>query len=89
VTSAIIEALSDAHADGAIDLTALRAKCLAAISAGDGHVAFTVGATLNGKGANQECRMDAAELLAAVNQALRLARGDAVSLTYCDFSQLR
>lgn len=89
MTSAFSDALADAATEGLIDLTTLRQTCLAAIAGGGGMVAFTTQAVLNGKSAQQECRLDAAELLTAVNQAIRQNGGDAVSLTYTDFSGLR
>ena len=89
IPAAFIDALADAGEDGSLDLEALRQKCLAAIGQnGDGTVAFTTRAGLNGKAAEQECRMDASELLVAVNQAIRMNAGTHVSLTYTDFSYL-
>ncbi|HEV7405185.1 MAG TPA: hypothetical protein VGO11_19735 [Chthoniobacteraceae bacterium] len=88
MSDAFIQALADAADDELLDLTDLRAQCLAKILAGGGQIAFTTLAGQNGKSGQQECRMDAAELLAAVNQARRLSAGDAVGLTYSDFSSL-
>lgn len=89
MNSAFINALADAAEEDLINLSELRQQCLAAITAGGGEIAFTTVAGLNGKNAAQECRMDASDLLAAVNQAIRINSGSAVSLTYTDFSQLR
>lgn len=89
MTDAFIQALADAAEDDLFDLDALRVQCIAKIAGGGGEVAFTVNAALNGKAASQECKMDASELLAVVNQAVRLKAGTAVGITYVDFSDLR
>ena len=86
---AFIEALADAHQENLIDLAELRGQCLAQISGGGGEVGFIVNASQNNKTTGQECRMDATELLAAVNRALHLVNGTAVTVTYVDFSCLR
>lgn len=88
MNSAFVEALADAQTDGLIDLSALRLKCVTAIAGGDGTVSFVMRAGLNGKMAEQECRMDTTELLTAVNAALAQANGTAVGITYADFSDL-
>lgn len=88
MNSAFVDALADAAEEGAINLQELRGKCLAAIAAGQGEIAFTSAAGLNGKTAAQECRMDPTQLLGAVNSALRASRGQSVGATYADFSDL-
>jgi hypothetical protein len=92
--NALAQALTDlAAADPpAIDLNALQAQCLAKILAGGGEVAFVVGASQNGKSGNQECRLDASELLVIVNRALSTppndSSGQVVGITYADFSDV-
>lgn len=89
MSDAFIQALADCHEDSLVDLAALRAQCMAKVAAGGGELGFLTSATLNGKMASQIARMDASELLAAVNSALRLVNDTAVSMTYADFSDLR
>ena len=91
--NALAQALADlAAADPpAIDLNGLQAQCVTKIMGGGGQIAFTVGATQNGKSGNQECRLDASELLVIVNRALATPpsdpEGQVVGLTYADFSE--
>lgn len=88
MNDAFSQALADAASEDPplIDLAAERLKCLTTIAAGDGTIGFTIAAALNGKSAQEECRMDVTQYLAAVNQALRLVAGTAVGVSYCDFS---
>lgn len=88
MNAAFVQALADCQEEEAIDLYALRLQCIAKIAAGGGEIAFTTRAGLNGKAAEQEARCDASDLLGAVNQAIRIASGTAVSLTYADFSAM-
>lgn len=83
-----MQALVDMADDGEIDLYAMRTQAMSKISAGGGELAFVSSGTINGKTVNREIRMDAAEMLGAVNKAIRVVNGKAVSVTYSDFSSL-
>lgn len=89
MTDEFPQALADAASEGLIDLAALRAQCLAAITAGQGTIAFTTSGSWNGKTGNQECIMPPTELLSALNRAKDLMADTAVNITYSDFSDLR
>ena len=91
MNDAFIQALADLAEEEASDarLIELRNQAMAKVAEGGGQLAFIIQAGQNGKTGQQECKMDAAALLGAVNRALQLYRGTAVSLTYTDFSQLQ
>ncbi len=66
----------------------LRTAAFALINQGKGEVGFLTSATFNGKVAMQIKDMTAQEVFNAASEALRIIRGQAVSVSYADFSRL-
>lgn len=90
IDQSFVEALVDlAEEEGNSDfITQLRDAARARLLEGGGIVSEVINSGSDGKSTGQQITMDARELLANTQAALRQYGGKNVSLTYVDLSQL-